>query len=185
MMSIADDALPEAVTNAIEAAGFVDMDAVKAAIGGSAAEYIAFKSWANGVKSVTGAALAGEATVVSSPHAAAAYMLGAERLFENAPVIKFDEIKVEDGASQMSVAMVVSVRVRDGDDAVKCSASKVATMFEATSDLGDWAVDMSGRSCQCALPVSVMIEDCDGATMRFKVTPGDGTEPKAFLRIRR
>ena len=178
MMSIADDALPEAVTNAIEAAGFVDMDAVKAAIGGSAAEYMAFKSWANGVKSVTGAALAGEAAVVSSSHAAAAYLLGAERLFENAPVIKFDEIKVEDGASQMSVAMVVSVRVRDGDDVVKCSASKVATMFEATSDLGDWNGDAK-------LTPMVIVEEGDGETMRFRVTPGVGTADRAFLRIRK
>ena len=33
----------------------------------------------------------------------------------------------------------MSVIVRDGEEAVKCAAEKVAAMFEATSDLGDWA----------------------------------------------
>ena len=55
-------------------------------------------------------------------------------------------------------------------------------MFEATSDLGDWdgAAKMSP---------TVMVEEPvagDSAeTMRFKVTPGDGTSPQAFLRIRK
>ena len=76
----------------------------------------------------------------------------------------------------------MSVIVRDGEEAVKCAAEKVAAMFEATSDLGDWngAAKMSS---------SVTVEEPaagDSAeTMRFKVTPGDGTSPRAFLRIRK
>ena len=50
-------------------------------------------------------------------------------------------------------------------------------MFEATSDLGDW----NGA----ALTPVVSVEDGEGATMRFKVTPGDGTATRAFLRIRK
>ena len=67
-------------------------------------------------------------------------------------------------------------------------------MFEATSDLGDWAEGggaavSSKPPYQNALSVEVEVEEPivgDSAeTMRFKVTPGDGTAPKAFLRIRK
>ena len=51
-------------------------------------------------------------------------------------------------------------------------------MFEATSDLGDW--DGAAK-----LTPAVSVETGDGATMRFKVTPGDGTATRAFLRIRK
>lgn len=45
-------------------------------------------------------------------------------------------------------------------------------------DLGDW----NGAA---KLTPEVTVEEGDGATMRFKVTPGDGTAPRAFLRIRK
>ena len=51
-------------------------------------------------------------------------------------------------------------------------------MFEATGDLGDW----NGAA---KLTPTVTVEDGEGATMRFKVTPGDGTAPRAVLRIRK
>ena len=51
-------------------------------------------------------------------------------------------------------------------------------MFEATGDLGDW----NGAA---KLTPEVTVEEGDGATMRFTVTPGDGTAPRAFLRIRK
>ena len=78
--AVAVDADAATVNAAVDGAGFVDA-AVKVAIGGSAAEYNAFKTWAAGVKGATGDALAGEAAVVANAHAAAAYLLGSERLF--------------------------------------------------------------------------------------------------------
>ena len=187
--TVAVDAAPEAVTNAIESAGFVDA-AVKEVIGGSAVEYTAFKEWARSVKVPIGgdgggavATQAGEAAVVANTNAAAAYLLGAERLFENAPKVEFGEVSVADdeGGGALGITrptMTVMVTVKDGDEAVKCAAEKVKGMFEATSDLGDW------NGAAKMLP-SVTVEDSEGATMRFKVTPGDGTAMRAFLRIRK
>ena len=97
-------------------------------------------------------------------------------------------------AQQDSMSVSLSVTVRDGDEAVACAAEKVAAMFEATSDLGDWAdggeaAGSGSQPYQNALPVSVTVEEPaagDSAeTMRFKVTPGDGSAARAFLRIRK
>ena len=74
--------------------------------------------------------------------------------------------------------MTVSVVVKDGAEAVKCAAEKVKEMFEATSDLGDW----NGGA---KMTPTVTVEDGEGETMRFRVTPGDGTATRAFLRIRK
>ena len=52
-----------------------------------------------------------------------------------------------------------------------------ATEIAAAGGLGDW----NGAA---KLTPTVTVEDGEGATMRFKVTPGDGTAPRAFLRIR-
>ena len=80
---------------AVDGVGFADED-VKEAIGGSAAEYAAFKTWAGSVKGAGSASSAavGEAAVVANTNAAAAYLLGAERLFENAPKVEFGEVAV-------------------------------------------------------------------------------------------
>jgi len=178
------------VNAAVDGVGFAD-EAVKEAIGGSAVEYAAFKDWAGTVKgagSASGAA-AGEAAVVANEHAAAAYLLGAERLFENAPKIEFEEVAVGDGeivdagastsGHQVGSVVTVTVIVKDGEEAVKCAAEKVKSLFKATSDLGDW----NGAA---KLEPEVSIEATgDPTTMRFKVTPGDGTSPRAFLQIRR
>ena len=110
-------------------------------------------------------------------------MLGAERLFENEPKVEIGELAVgeaDDGGALgiTRPTMTVAVTVKDGEEAVKCAAEKVKAMFEATGDLGDWngAAKMSP---------TVTIEQGEGATMRFTVTPGDGTVEKAFLRIRK
>ncbi len=177
---IAADATPEAVANAIEAAKFAD-EGVKEAIGGSAEEYTAFKTWAGIVKGAgagSGGAPAGEAAVVANEHAAAAYLLGAERLFANAPTVEIGEVSVGDGESAGTTAMSIAVTVKDGESVVAVNAAKVKAMFEATGDLGDW----NGAA---KLTPEVTVEEGDGATMRFKVTPGDGTAPRAFLRIRK
>ena len=124
-----------------------------------------------------------EAAVVANAHTAAAYLLGAERLFDNEPKVEISEVGVgeaDDGGALgiTRPTMTVMVTVKDGDEAVKCAAEKVKGMFEATSDLGDW------NGAAKMLP-SVTVEDSEGATMRFKVTPGDGTAMRAFLRIRK
>ena len=75
--------------------------------------------------------------------------------------------------------MTLSVTVKDGEEAVKCAAEKVKSLFKATSDLSDW--DGAAK-----LEPEVSIEATDDPTaMRFKVTPGYGTSSRAFLQIRR
>ena len=211
--TLAMDAEPLAVTNAIEAAGFADAG-VMAAIGGRAEKYAAFKTWAGSVKNPGGspslATAAGEAAVVANTNAAMAFLLGAERLFENLPVIEIGEVVVDatDGTSVVPVSatgetpvvpvtLTVSVIVKDGEVPVNCAAEKVKEMFEAVSDLGDWANGGRDGARPSLLPVSVEVVEGDTETsstsqlptsspspMRFKVTPGDGTAPRAFLRVR-
>ncbi|MBR5549555.1 MAG: leucine-rich repeat domain-containing protein, partial [Kiritimatiellae bacterium] len=158
-------------------------------------EYYAYWDWAHSVKNRIGQLLE-SSEVKSSPHAAAAYLLGAEELFDNEPTIVITGVEMGDGAASASflnrngllladaqkrvppACMTVSVVVKDGERVVAVDASKVAAMFEATSDLGDW----NGAA---KLTPTVQVLEGDGATMRFRVTPGDGTATRAFLRIRR
>ena len=96
--------------------------------------YSDFRIWATNVAAkVEG----GEAAVVRSEYAAAAYLLGAETLLENAPVIEFSEVKVDDGANVPGDkgTITLSVTVKDGQNAVAVASEKVKAMFEATSDL--------------------------------------------------
>ncbi len=86
------------------------------------------------------------------------------------------ETVVQDGVSVRR--MIVGVVAKDGEEIVQGDAAKVATMFEATSDLNDW--DGAAK-----LAPTVEVLESDGATMRFRVTPGDGTVSSAFLRIRK
>ena len=175
--AVAVDADAATVNAAVDGVGFVDA-AVKVAIGGSATEYNAFKTWAAGVKGVTGDALAGEVAVVANAHAAAAYLLGAERLFENEPTIEIGGLAIAEGESAGTTAMTVAVTVKDGERAVAVTAAKVAAMFEATGDLGDW-----NGAAKLTPTVTTSGTDASGK-MTFVVTPGDGTAAKAFLRIR-
>lgn len=120
------------------------------------------------------------AAVIASEYAAAAYLLGAETLLENTPVIEFSEVKVDDGANVPGDkgTITLSVTVKDGQKAVVVASEKVKAMFEATSDLGDWVGEAK------LIPTVEVLED-DGNIIRFKVKPGDGTAKSAFLRIRR
>ena len=173
------DADVATVNAVVDDIGFADAAAVKVTIGGSAAEYNKFKTWADGVKGVTGDALAGEAAVVANAHAAAAYLLGAERLFENEPTIEIGELAIVDGESAGTTTMTVAVTVKDGARAVAVSAAKVAAMFEATGDLGDWT-----GAAKLTPMVTNSGTDASGK-MTFVVIPGDGTATKAFFRIRK
>jgi uncharacterized repeat protein (TIGR02543 family) len=176
--AVAVDADAATVNAAVDGVGFADT-AVKAAIGGSATEYNAFKTWADGVKGTAGDALAGEAAVVANAHAAAAYLLGAERLFVNEPTVEIGELAIVDGESAGTTTMTVAVTVKDGERAVAVAAAKVAAMFEATGDLGDWT-----GAAKLTPTVTTSGTDASGK-MTFVVTPGDGTAAKAFLRIRK
>ena len=49
------------------------------------------------LKGATGDTLAGEAAVVANAHAAVAYLVGAERLFENEPTIETGDVAVATG----------------------------------------------------------------------------------------
>ena len=185
ILAVADDADVAMVNAVVDDVGFADA-AVKAAIGGSAAEYAAFKDWAAIVKGAGSAsgAVAGEAAVVANAHAAAAYLLGAERLFENEPTVEFGEVEIGDGTSGTSGTgdrgtITVSVTVKDGEEAVKCAAEKVKAMFEATCDLGDW-----NGAAKLSPTVTTSGTDASGK-MTFVVIPGDGAVNRAFLRIKR
>ena len=166
--SVSVDASAETVDAAVDSVGFADAG-VKTAIGGSAAEYAAFKSWASGVAG-------GEAAVVASSNAAISYMLGAERLFVSAPEIEFGECEVATATGEVTV----SITVKDGEDAVAVASEKVKEMFEATSDLGDW--NSAGKKLT---PTVTDLTQGQANHLNFKVRPGDGTSPSAFLRIRK
>ena len=108
--------------------------------------------------------------------------MGAERLFENAPKIEFEEVSVADGEDgglgTVRPTMTLSVTVKDGEEAVKCAAEKVKSLFRATSDLGDW-----DGAAKLTPSVTSATRNPDG-TMTFTVVPGDGTAASAFLRIK-
>jgi len=178
--NIGSDSDAATINAAIEGVGFVNVVAVKSVIGESVEEYNAFKIWADGVKGATGDMLVGETAVASNEHATAAYLLGAAALFDNEPVIEISEVEVDDGADDPDEkgAITLSVTVKDGENAVVVASEKVKEMFEATSSLDDWEGDAK-------LTPVVHILERNGATMRFKVTPGDGKAASAFLRIRK
>ena len=171
------DTLTSAVDAKVDSIGFADA-AVKMAIGGHADEYMLFKAWADVVRDACGE-IAGELAVVDNKYAAAAFLLGAERLFENEPTVEIGELAIVDGESAGTTAMTIAVTVKDGESVVKCVAEKVASMFEATSDLVDWT-----GTAKLTPTVTTSGTDASGK-MTFVVTPGDGTAAKAFLRIRR
>jgi hypothetical protein len=156
-------------------AGFADEAGVMAAIGGNATNYIAFKAWAQNVPG-------GEAAVIESSHAAVSYLLGAEALFENEPEIRVASLALAQGTGNRDQgtagAMSVTVVVMDGEEIALVDANKVAGMFEATSDLGDW-----NGEAKLVPSVSNATRNQDGS-MTFTVIPGDGTATSAFIRIK-
>ena len=135
-------------------------------------EYEDFKAWVD-EKNLY------QPAVVDSLHAEAAYLLGAERLFENEPTVEIGELAIAEGESAGTTVMTVAVTVKDGENAMKCAAEKVKEMFEATGDLGDW-----NGAAKLTPTVTPTGTDASGK-MTFVVTPGDGTAAKAFLRIKR
>ena len=159
------------VHDVVASIGFADPDVVNL-IGGNAAEYSNFRTWAQSVEG-------GEEAVVASKKAGVSYRLGAKRLFVQTPKVTLGNIVIEHAATKQvsALSMTVSVSVADGTEDVEVSLEKVAEMFEATSDLADW-----NGSAKLAPKVEAL--GVDGTDMRFRVTPGDGTAKRAFLRIR-
>ena len=144
----------------------------------TAADYNEFRGWALRVKGSDGEASGAEA-VLASAHAWSSYLLGAEKLFENEPVIVLGggaEAGVRGTRAAGGGVFEVSVTVKDGDKTVAVDAGKVAGLFECTDDLGDW-------TGETALVPTVVFKSAEGETLLFEVTPGDGTATKAFLRI--
>ena len=138
-------------------------------------EYDALVEWAdaNGID---------HQAVRTSLHVWSSYALGARTLLKNEPEIEIGEVEVgEDGVLMAAPALTVSVSVKDGCEAVAVDVAKVASMFEATSDLGDW--DGAAK-----LPaVAEIVESANGGNGRlmwFKVKLPGGVG-RAFLRIRR
>ena len=99
-------------------------------------------------------------------------------MMENEPTIEFGGLEVADSASGAK-EMTVAVTVKDGERAVAVDQEKVADMFEATGDLGDWT-----GAAKLTPTVTTSGTDASGK-MTFVVIPGDGTAAKAFLRIRK
>jgi hypothetical protein len=149
----------------VDGVGFADAD-VKKVIGGSASAYLNFRSWAQGM---TG----GEAAVAISPHAAAAYLLGSNKLFGYEPTIILD---AAGGANTGGSGLSVVVTVKDGDRVMDVDATKVKSMFEATTDPGDW----NGSS---KLSTTVTVERDEGTSIRYNVSPINGKPRQMFIRI--
>ena len=140
-------------------------------------EYDALVEWAdaNGI---------GHQAVRTSLHVWAAYALGAERLFVNEPSVSFEEVAVAAGKTLPGdgmVKMTVAVTVKDGADAVAVDAEKVAEMFEATRDLGDW-----NGAAKLTLTVTVRRDDGDTPRqMKFDVSIDAAANGRAFIRVRK
>lgn len=166
---IAADADAATVNATVDGIGFADAN-VKTVIGGSATEYLAFREWAQTV---------GEDDVVDGDHSSASYLLGAGYVFDNEPTIEIGDLAI--GEMQPGVAgmrqMTFSVTVSDGDYAASFDADKVAAMVEATVDPGDW----SGPAK--FLPTVQVVEN--GSTGTAVYSASFGSEPRAFLRIRK
>lgn len=167
---IAENADADAVNSAIDSVGFADQE-VKEAICGNAEKYVAFREWAQYVRFASGNP-AGGAAAAASPYAWAAYCLGAEALFENEPQIIINESMLGSGADG---ALTVGVSVKDGVRDVPVDTAKIATMFEATSDLLDWVGD-----ARIVPTVQVLGE---GNSSRFNVVPME-KPMRFFVRVR-
>ena len=99
-------------------------------------------------------------------------------MMENEPTVELGGLEVADSASGAK-EMTVAVAVKDGEKIVAVDPDRVAAMFEATGDLGDWT-----GAAKLTPTVTPSGTDASGK-MTFVVTPGDGSSPKAFLRIRK
>lgn len=165
-----EGATPEDIDIAVNAVNFADADGIKTAVGGDVEEYNRFRLWAQSLP-------AGEIAAVVSTNAAVSYMLGAEDVFVNTPMIKFCDVEIVDNDAAQCRAMSVNVVVRDGERAVAVAADRLKEMFEATGNVRDW--DGPDKM----IPV-VTVEGIDGKNIRFRVAVGGDSDDMAFVRLR-
>ena len=138
----------------------------------SVEEYDAFRAW------IAATGLDGEA-VKASARAWPSYLLGAEALFENEPVIRMEGFSLggeAEGSRAAGEVWTVRVTVRDGERAVAVDGGKMAELFEATRDVGDW-----GEETQ--VPLEVEATGTEGDGLLFEVRPGAEGLSGAFLRL--
>ena len=155
-------------------------------LGGDVDAYNDFAEWANGM---------GAEDVRASSHAAASYLLGTTELLQNDPEISIERMDfgpdqdngdtTGDGAKAVRprapdtpATLTLAVTVRDGGEAVEVTAAKVAALVEATRDACDW------ESPEAKLdPHAEAVTSGSGTIVTIVATPGDGTVPRAFLRV--
>lgn len=162
---VSDGATAAEVEAAIAAAGFAD-PGVARAVGGRAATFNALVDWASSVKDASGAAPAGASAVIADSHAAAAFLLGAERLFAGAPSIAFESLTLPRGG-----AMAVILAVRDSAGVVPVSAGKVGGLLESADSPAAWtaapAVESSSTDAEGRLHLSLAPANPASATRGF------------------
>ena len=144
----------------------------------TADSYAGFREWALDVKGADGGVASANA-VLASEHAWESYLLGAEGLFENEPIVRIESMAAgggADGSRAAGVAWTVRVTVKDGERAVAVDGGKVAELFEATRDVGDW-------SAETQVPLEVEATGSEGDGLLFEVRPAAEDLPGAFLRL--
>lgn len=163
-----DNELPEDV-EALGEIAFAD-DNVATVIGGDAEKYAKFRTWANAVEG-------GASAAVTSRWAAVSYLLGANKLFGNEPLLEIRECALVDATDGDGRDFVVAMQFFDGEEAREVSAESVADLFEVTDDVRDWE-EHGGK------PLSVTPKS-SGMRSRhsFRIAPSDANAPRAFLRV--
>ena len=99
-------------------------------------------------------------------------------MFKNEPTIVLGngaENRVRGTRESGGSVFNVSVTIKDGEHVAAVDPEKVAALFKCTGDVEDWG--------GAELDASARKTGEEGNVLRFEVTPGDGTERRAFLRI--
>ena len=140
---------------------------------GSVEEYNDFRAWVEG-KGLD------PKEVQASERAWPSYLLGADALLENEPKIQIVGYSSGEGAEKDRAAgfsWEIRVTIHDGETAVDVDSAKVASMFEATRQIGDWTKSS-------LLPLTAKAKGRDGDVLLFEVSVSEAV-PGAILRLGR
>ena len=142
-----------------------------------AAEYNAYRTWANSVKNADGTSLAGQQAVTEAQNAWLSYALDSDRLIETAPVqgdLKIDDFtpSVTDGGFDMTVSLD---RVDIGSEASKENLKKVFGV-EGSSSLSGDAFSSKNVDLEFGTPV-------DGK-VKCTVMPKDKAATAFFIKMK-